>query len=123
MSNNIYSKEDMQKISNLLWEEKFIIRDPKKGKGFCSITKSKRYQTHIFKGNGSKNQLKRYIFYNKKYKAIAQIIDQKGFRQFVPFKSWEECWELYKHERYDSRYLYEMILSDRPCKPYLDINI
>lgn len=37
MSNNIYLKEDIQKISNLLREEKFITRDPKKGKGFCSI--------------------------------------------------------------------------------------
>ena len=33
----------------------------------------------------------------------------------------ENAWESYIHAAYYKRYLYELILSDRPCKPYLDI--
>ena len=44
------------------------------------------------------------------------------YRQFIPFKSWNDCWTVYKHAAYNKRYLYEMILSDNYCKPYLILN-
>lgn len=85
------------------------------------MTKSKRYGTYIFSGVGSKHTLRRFLEYNEEYKVVAQILDKKGYRQFIPFKSWEDCWEKYKHEKYISRHLSEVVLSDRVCKPYLDI--
>lgn len=116
----MYSKDEIDKISKLKWEVKHILIEPKSNKT-CSITKSKRFDSYIFQGYGSKNLAKRYMFFNNEYQILTQIFDKKGFRQFVPFKSWTECWDLYKHTAYDSRYLYELILSDKPCKPYLDI--
>ena len=118
---NIYDEKQKKMINDILFEEKFIIHEPKKAKGFLSVVKSVRYGTKIFKGIGSKNAVKSYLTNKPELKILAQINDQNGYRQFVPFKSWSECLDKYKHEGYYKRYLYEVILSDRPCKPYLDI--
>jgi len=113
--------ERVKQINKLLWEEKYIIYNPIKGKGFCNINKNKRFKSWIFKGSGSKNLLKQFLAYNPEYKCIAQIQDKNGYRQFIPFKSWESCWDVYKTAGYYKRYLYEVIVSNNYCKPYLDI--
>lgn len=61
------------------------------------------------------------MHFNNDFKVAAQIMDKHGYRQFIPFKSWDHCWKSYLHEAFNKRYLYEVILSDKPCKPYLDI--
>lgn len=81
--------ERIKQINKLLWEEKYVIYNPMRGKGFCSVLKNKRFNSWIFKGNGSKNALKQFLSFNKEYKCVAQIQDKHGFRQFIPFKSWE----------------------------------
>ncbi len=119
MENN---PDHIKAINKLLWEEKHIIHKSAKGKGYCSIKRdSKRFMSYIFKGAGSKNLLLQYITHNPQYQIVAQIQDIRGFRQFIPFISWNEAWNSYLHANYYKRYMYEVILSDRPCKPYLDI--
>ena len=118
---DIYNDTQKKMINDILFEEKFIIHEPKRAKGFLSVVKSIRYGTKIFKGIGSKNSVKAYLSNKPELKIVAQINDQNGYRQFVPFKSWSECLDKYQHEAFYKRYLYEVILSDRPCKPYLDI--
>ena len=113
--------EIIKKVNKMIWDEKNIILEPKRGPNQCNVTKNIRFDVHIFKGTGSKNKMKRYMDTIPELKVVAQINDSKGFRQFIPFKSWADCWEKYKHTNYYKRYLYEMILSDKPCKPYLDI--
>jgi hypothetical protein len=104
-----------------LWEQSNIIYKQKESHGFVSIIKSQRFDTTIFKGIGSKKELKKYLNKYPDNKAIAQILDKNGYRQFISFKSWEICWDKYQHEAKIKRYLYEVILSNKPCKPYLDI--
>ena len=58
---------------------------------------------------------------NKEYKIATQITDKKGYRQFIAFKDWEDAFEKNAHTAYEKKYIYEMILSHNPCKPYLDI--
>lgn len=113
--------EHLKAINKILWEEKFIQQHQVKGKGYCNISKSVRFNSYIFKGSGSKNLLKQFLEHNDSYKVAAQIQDINGFRQFIPFKSWEDAWKTYQHSGYYKRYLYELILSNKPCKPYLDI--
>lgn len=107
--------------SQFLWETKNIIFKHNGGAKYSNSVFSRRYDTYIFKGAGSKNQLKRYMATEKNYIIATQILDYKGFHQFIAFKSWIDVFDKYKHTAYDKRYIYEMILSDRPCKPYLDI--
>ena len=121
INNYKYSELDIKIISKLLWEEKHILHEPKQGKGYLSVTKNKRFNSFIFKGTGSKNFLKQFMHFNNNFKVAAQIMDKHGYRQFIPFKSWNHCWNAYLHEAFNKRYLYEVILSDKPCKPYLDI--
>ena len=121
INNHKYTELDIKIISKLLWEEKHILHDHKQGKGFLSVTTSKRFNSYIFKGTGSKNSLKQFMHFNNDFKIAVQIMDKNGYRQFIPFKSWNHCWDSYKHEAFHKRYLYEVILSDKPCKPYLDI--
>ena len=54
ITNVEYSKFHIKKISQLLWEEKHILHEPKQGKGYLSVTKNKRFNSFIFKGTGSK---------------------------------------------------------------------
>lgn len=115
------NSEQLKQINKLLWEQKFIIYQPVKSKGYCNVIKSKRFNSWIFKGSGSKNLLKQFIAFNPEYKCIAQIQDSGGCRQFIPFKTWDDCWTAYQHTGYYKRFLHEVIISNRPCKPYLDI--
>lgn len=43
ITNIEYSKFHIKKISQLLWEEKHILHEPKQGKGYLSVTKNKRF--------------------------------------------------------------------------------
>ena len=113
--------EQVKAIQKLIWEEKCIVYSQVKGKGYCHIKKNKRFKTLVFSGSGSKNYLKQFLAYEPEYKCIAQILNFKGYRQFMPFRSWDECWDLYKTTGYNHRYLNEVIISNNACKPYLDI--
>jgi hypothetical protein len=113
--------ERVKQIHKLLWEQKYIIYNPIKEKGYCTIRKNKRFDSWIFKGSGSKNMLKQFVTYHKEYRCISEINDINGYRQYIPFKSWQDCWNSYITTGFNHRYLYEIIISDNPCKPYLDI--
>jgi len=122
MSNNNENKEFLdnviEKIEKLEWGETEYINDEFIN---CSITKNIRYNTYIFKGKGSKNIAKYFLNKSKTYKSLIQILDKKESRRFLPIQSWEEFWEIYKTESINDRHLFELILSHKPCKPYLDI--
>jgi len=92
----------------------------------CNIRKNIRFDSYIFRGRGCKNILKYYISKYKsdisiKYKGVVQMLDDKGHRQFIMIRSWDDLWDRYRNELMMHRKLFEVILSDRPCKPYLDI--
>ena len=118
---NNSTQEEIVNRSQFLWETKNISFKHNGGAKYSNSVLSRRYDTYIFKGVGSKNNLKFYMTSNKKYKIATQILDFKGFRQFIAFTSWIDAFDKYKHTAYDKRYIYEIILSDKPCKPYLDI--
>lgn len=91
-----------------------------------SVTKIIRYNTYLFNGHGSKNALRYFMNKTKtdpehSYTKIVQLLNNKSFRRFIPLRCWEEFWEAYKDEPIRSRHLFELIRSDQPCKPYLDI--
>ena len=50
INNHKYTELDIKIISKLLWEEKHILHEHKQGKSFLSVTKSKRFNSFIFKG-------------------------------------------------------------------------
>jgi hypothetical protein len=111
-----------KKINEFLYEEKEIMYEPVRGrKGGLSVKKNERYDSYTFTGPMSKSIAKLFMENKTKYKILTQIQNKKGFRQFIPFRSWPEMLQLYSHEGYDNRYLNEIILSHNPCKPYLDI--
>ena len=55
------------------------------------------------------------------YKNILQIINTKKQRQFIPIICLKKFWDNYKDVPVKNRFIFEVICSDRPCKPYLDI--
>lgn len=83
----------------------------------CSIQK---LDYMIFKGCGSKDIAK---YYMKKSgdKYLVQLYDENGYRRYVPIANWRTFWLSSKYERVGKRYMFEMILSHKPCKPYFDI--
>lgn len=94
-------------------------------KRLCYITKIVRFSSYEFRGYGSKKILR--YFMNKTYddplygyQKIIQILDGKS-RTFLPIKNWEDFWKAYEDEPLKDRHLFELIRSDQPCKPYLDI--
>lgn len=115
----IIKSADKELQEGYLWETKNIIREAKKKYEYQ--TYSKRYETNIYAGTNSKLRAKKYMEENKEYKILTQINNKKGYRQFIAFKNWNDCWEKYQHEKYTNRYLYELILSEKESKPYLDI--
>jgi hypothetical protein len=48
-------------------------------------------------------------------------MNSNSYRRFLPIKNWKSFWNTYKDEPVISRYLFEVIRSEYPCKPYLDI--
>ena len=109
------------KLNKQIWEERNIILYRKSGKNFEHVQKSSRFDTYVFKGTNAKNKMKQFMIDNPHNKIAVQINDAKGYRQFITFPSWDICWNKYLHTAWNKRYLYELILSDKPCKPYLDI--
>jgi len=89
--------------------------------GICTITKLKKYETYIFSGSSSKKILKDFINDVPEYTKIIQILDLNGYRRFLPIQNWIHFWNIYLNEPIDKRYLFEVIQSDKPCKPYLDV--
>jgi len=92
----------------------------------CAITKIVRYSSFVFNGSGSKTILRYFMNKTKndpihRYQKIVQILSNNGFRRFIPIRSWTEFWGNYRDEPVKTRYLFELIRSDQPCKPYLDI--
>jgi len=120
----------VDKIKNMNWGDDLVLdSDPNNlstRKKYCLVKKIIKYNSYVFNGHGSKNILRYFINKTKnddghKYQKIVQILDEKSFRRFIPIKSWTDFWNSYKSEPIKSRYLFELIRSDQPCKPYLDI--
>lgn len=96
---------------------------------FVTIKRNNRFGTYIFSGTHSKNLLRIFMMRTADdpehgYTRIVQLLDNthgRGFRRFLPINNWKQFWVSYKGEPIKFRALYELILSDRPCKPYLDI--
>lgn len=124
----------VKQIKSMEWGETIsVISDPtitqkdKRRIKYCSIIKIVRFKTYMFYGFGSKTILR--YFMNKtaddpeySYKKIVQILDGgKFYRRFMPIRSWKELWKAYEDEPISDRHLFELIRSDQPCKPYLDI--
>ena len=119
----------VDKIKSINWGETIEVKSEHTDNYLsnnCSITKNIRYDTYVFNGYGSKNILKYFINKTKvdkeyKYQKIIQILDSKSNRRFLPIKCWKKFWLTYKDEPLKCRHLFELIRSDQPCKPYLDI--
>lgn len=125
-----YMDTVVEQIKSMNWGDKISIDSEPyikiAKKRYCIITKNVRFQTYIFSGTGSKKLLRYFINKtqydsNYGYKKIIQIINSKSYRQFIPIKCLKTFWNDYKCEPIKNRYLFEVILSDQPCKPYLDI--
>jgi len=111
----------LPQINAQIWEERNIILSQKPGKHFEHVQKSSRFDTYVFRGSKSKNKMKEYMLSNPENKIAVQIYDCKNYHQFITFPNWDTCWSKYLHTAWNKRYLNELILSDKPCKPYLDI--
>jgi hypothetical protein len=94
--------------------------------GPCKILYEVRFDSLIFRGRGSKDLAKYYMekINEEKmtYSNIVQIISDDGKRQFIIVKCMKKLWKDYFNEKIEDRYLSEVILSHKPCKPYLDID-
>lgn len=93
---------------------------------YCAITKVVRFGTYMFNGYGSKNILRYFMNKTKTdplygYQKIIQMLNNKSYRRFLPIKNWEDFWKAYSDEPINCRHVFELIRSDQPCKPYLDI--
>jgi hypothetical protein len=115
-------EDSLRYVKNLKGNEKVVIYQSNKAIGYCSVTKNTKYDSYVFKGPSSKNLLKKFMELNQEYKVLTQILDDRYFkRQFVPFLSWNDCFEKHNDVEFNKRYVYEIISSDKPSKPYLDI--
>jgi hypothetical protein len=119
----------VEQIKSMEWGQKIIVdSDPNylTGTKSCSIIKNVRFRTYMFNGSGSKTILRYFINKTKSdrdhgYQKIIQMMNNKSYRRFLPIRSWEDFWKAYRDEPINCRYLFELIRSDQPCKPYLDI--
>lgn len=112
-----YVDKEIDNIKNMIYGDCIIIsHDEKK----CFIKKSNTYNSYIFCGKGSKNILKYFMKKTNNYNIIVQITDG-NIRQFMPLCNWRSFWEIYNKKPIIHRFLFELILSTYPCKPYLDI--
>lgn len=125
-----YLDNIVDQIKKMKWGEKICIMsypyDQIHHKKYCTISKLIRFSTYIFGGYGSKNILRYFISKTKDdedygYTKIVQILSNNSYRNFLPIKSWETFWKSYKDEPIKDRHLFELIRTDQPCKPYLDI--
>lgn len=125
-----YMDNVVEHIKNMKYGDKILVegephikRDKKR---YCSIIRNTDVETYIFYGIGSKKILRYFMEKTKNdkehgYNNIIQILDSQSHRQFLPIKCLKTFWNKYKNEPIKNRYIFEVILSDRPCKPYLDI--
>ena len=105
----------------MIWEEKNIVYEHQQGPDYIHIKNDKRFEVKVFSGVGSKDKMKRYLENNKHLTVVGQVNDVKGYRRFIPFINWSDAWKRYFCTNIQKRYMYEIILSDRICKPYMDI--
>ena len=118
------SPENLTAINKILTDAKNIMYREcrKQGKRYFQIHKDiRRYHSYIFTGTGQKRGMRHFISLQPQYKVAATIHDKSYHRQAIPFTDWPTAMNNYMHEAYHKRYFYEIILSDRPCKPYLDL--
>jgi hypothetical protein len=132
-TNEMHMNSIIEEIKKMQWGEKIHVSNDQDAtlhlgisQKKCTITKVIRYRSYIFCGNGSKNISKYFMDKTKNdekygFKKIVQIMSDKGVRRFIPIRNWEELWKCYLDEPICYRYLFELIRSDQPCKPYLDI--
>jgi hypothetical protein len=125
-----YMDSVVQKIKNMKWGQTLTIAsDPTnitRFKKYCNVVKNIRFSTYIFSGYGSKNILRYFMNKTKDdpdfgYQKIIQILNHNSYRRFLPIVSWKDFWDQYKDEPIKDRHVFELIRSDQPCKPYLDI--
>lgn len=74
-----YTEKQKRMLNDILLEEKFIIHEPKRAKGFLSIVNSVRYKSKIFKGIGSKNALKLYLSIKRNIKLLHKLMIKIDF--------------------------------------------
>ena len=80
-------------LSNQLeFNQKDLYIDQVHGTNYSHHKKSERFDSYIFHGTGSKNEMKKFMNINHQYSICSQILDNNGHRQFFPFKSCEDCW-------------------------------
>ena len=74
-----------------------------------------------FSGTGSKNAMKEHaMLQDTEPRAFLQYFDANSNHNFTYFQNWERA---LKHLPFfdGRRYINELILYDRPCRPHLDI--
>lgn len=127
---NEYMDDIVTKLKEMKWGDIISIdSEPHiklSKKKYCIVTKNVRFDTYIFNGKGAKKILRYFMEKTKElkkygYTKILQIINSKSYRQFIPIKCLRKFWNSYKDESIKNRYIFEVIRSDKPCKPYLDI--
>lgn len=119
---NDYFDEIVGHIDKLNDKEQIIVYQKKHSARGYSVIKKDPIMDYIFSGPGSKKILK--YFTEKKMpenKIYAQILDKEGRRQFVSFKTWNDCFTIFQNVPFSNRFIYEIINSNVACKPYLDI--
>jgi hypothetical protein len=113
-------------IRGLDWGQTInVVSDRLMGKR-CTITRIRRYDGYMFSGHGSKNILRYWMDKTANepehgYRKIIQMLDSKDYRRYLPIRDWKTFWDSYRDEPIGHRHLFEVICSDQPCKPYLDI--
>jgi len=86
-------------------------------------TQTNKHYT-AFSGKGSKNAMKEHALLSEDSNtAFVQFLNGHSYRNFTYFKNWQLALKHLPFYTNKQRYIYEMILSGRPCKPYLDIEL
>lgn len=113
-------------FTNIKHGEIYLINTSTDARQICLVKRNELYDSFEFTGNSAKKVAQLYVDTNDKHKIITQIMDNVQYngkykRRFVPFVSWDDCYEKHRNIDYNQRYVYEIIESSKPCKPYLDI--
>lgn len=124
-----YIKNIIEKIKKIKDNETIIVYlDPNNiiYNNKCSITYKKDILSFIFCGKGSKKLSIVFVKETKNdpkysYNTIIQIFNKNLYRQYIPIKSIKKIWNKFSDRLIKDRYINEVIISESPCKPYLDI--
>jgi len=111
--NHIISKMQTEYILGYMPRYKTIKSENNKSK--CHKTKQ---GIVVFSQKGSKDLAKTNMILRND-KVLCQVLDNQGYRQFMSFKSWEHCFDIFKNDK--DKHIFEIIASNTYCKPYLDI--